>query len=140
MELYPLRSGEDDGILKASSVCGINTLQIPPDRKQLCVPFLIRSGHRLTISLFPEFRGNFDDQLPMSCIRVHSTHCCGVRTGEIVEVPPTQTHKKTFTLNDHIGTIQFLYYTQPWSNVGQQSKCNKINKNTLSYLIKKKQK
>ena len=46
----------------------------------------------LTISLFPEFRGHLDDQLPVSCIRVHSTHGCCVGTREIVEVPPTKKH------------------------------------------------
>lgn len=44
-----------------------------------------------TIPLFPEFRGNFDDKFSMTCVRIHSTDCCCVSTGKIVQVPPADT-------------------------------------------------
>lgn len=46
--------------------------------------------HCITVSLLPQLRGDFDDQLAVSCIRVHSTDCCCVGTGEIVQVPPAR--------------------------------------------------
>lgn len=65
---------------------------IANDDKSSCA--IQNSSVGFTISLFPQFWGDFDDQLPMSCIRIHSTHCCGVSTGEMVEVPPTHTTKQ----------------------------------------------
>lgn len=48
----------------------------------------------ITIPLFPELRGYFDDQLAVPCVRVHGTHCGSVGAGEIVEVPPVWTRSK----------------------------------------------
>ena len=42
----------------------------------------------LTVSLLPQLWGNLDDQLPVTCVWVHSTHCSSVSTGKVVQVPP----------------------------------------------------
>lgn len=57
---------------------------------KIMIVFDFQGKHGLTVPLFPELRGNFDDELAMSCIRIHSTHCCSVGTGEVVEVPPNR--------------------------------------------------
>lgn len=47
----------------------------------------------LTISLFPELWWNFNGKFTISSIWVHSTYCCCVSAGEVVEVPPVN-HRK----------------------------------------------
>jgi len=63
----------------------------------------------VTISLFPELRGNLDDQLPVPGIWVHRTHGRRVGTREVVQIPPKTHNIKALTAAILIIIIHVLW-------------------------------